>query len=151
MNCSVVVVAAIILPSSTYGWKGSTAAKTRRPVCGSSDLLMSCSSCRGSSQRSSRFRQLIRSYWKPVRCHSSIPSKLEIQSQAQALNHLRLSAFLVRMHRNENSWLKPKPNKMKHWAEGWIQFFKIFPHVQWHAKVWEPLVESVKMWIILTK
>ncbi len=24
-------------------------------------------------------------------------------------------------------------------------------YVQWHAKVWEPLVESVKMWIILTK
>ncbi len=23
--------------------------------------------------------------------------------------------------------------------------------LQWHAKVWEPLVESVKMWIILTK
>ncbi len=23
--------------------------------------------------------------------------------------------------------------------------------IQWHAKVWEPLVESVKMWIILTK
>ncbi len=24
-------------------------------------------------------------------------------------------------------------------------------YIQWHAKVWEPLVESVKMWIILTK
>ncbi len=24
-------------------------------------------------------------------------------------------------------------------------------YLQWHAKVWEPLVESVKMWIILTK
>ncbi len=27
----------------------------------------------------------------------------------------------------------------------------IYIYIQWHAKVWEPLAESVKMWIILTK
>lgn len=78
-------------------------------MCGTSDLLMSCSSCSGSSQRSSRFRQLIRSYWKPVRCHSSMPSRLRIQSQAHAHNHHSLLAlFLLGMQQNENSCLKPK-------------------------------------------
>lgn len=48
-------------PTSTYGWKGSTAARMSLPVLGTSDLLMSCRRCRGSSQRSSRFRQLITS------------------------------------------------------------------------------------------
>ncbi len=35
---------------------------------------------------------------------------------------------MLGMHRNENSW--PKPNKMKHWAEGQIQnmfFLRFFP------------------------
>lgn len=63
-------------PISTYGWKGSTAARTSLPVLGTSDRLMSRRRCRGSSQRSSRFRQLTTSYWKPVCCHSSIPSVL---------------------------------------------------------------------------
>ncbi len=39
--------------------------------------------------------------------------------------------YAMGMHRNENSWLKPKSNKMKHWAEGRISntFFPpcIFP------------------------
>ncbi len=29
--------------------------------------------------------------------------------------------------------------------EHWIFFVGIFLYLQWHVKVWEPLVESVKM------
>lgn len=63
-------------PISSQGWKGITAATMSLPVPGTSDCRMSFRRCRGSSQRSRRFKQLITSYLKPVSCHASIPSSL---------------------------------------------------------------------------
>ncbi len=40
-------------------------------------------------------------------------------------NYKLLSQYILRMHRNEISWLKP--NKIKFWAEYRTQFFKFFP------------------------
>lgn len=34
---------------------------------------------------------------------------------------------------------------------GFCLLFTVYHDIQWHAKVWEPLADSVKMLIILTK
>lgn len=75
------------LPFSTYGWNGRTNARMTLPLVGSSTLLISFNTVSGWSQRSSKFKQLITSYWNPVFCHSFIPSTLqrekEIKNQVQ--------------------------------------------------------------------
>jgi len=74
-------------PVSTYELNGSTTASRSRPVMGMSEAWICCSSNKGRSQRSSRFRQLITSYWRRstltsdglLTAQSSMPNTLTIE------------------------------------------------------------------------
>jgi len=74
-------------PVSTYELNGSTTASRSRPVMGMSEAWICCSSNKGRSQRSSRFRQLMTSYWRRstlasdglLTAQSSMPNTLTIE------------------------------------------------------------------------
>ncbi len=55
------------------------------------------------------------------------------------LENLKMLLLCIGMHRNENSW--PKPNKMKHWAEGQIPntVFHIFSPMKAYFAIFSPL------------
>ena len=65
------------IPFATYVLHIKTKERMTLPLVGSKTLLISFNKVRGWSQRSSKFKQLMTSYWNPVFCHSFIPSTLE--------------------------------------------------------------------------
>ena len=86
-------------PVSTYELNGSTTASISRPVLGTRDARICCSSIRGRSHRSRRFKQLITSYRRrsmpSVTTQSSMPNTLTIHCTCNGSN---LKLFHSKIH-----------------------------------------------------